>query len=140
LGSESNRRRTLYAKISRHELNPLLRLFDFPDPNVTAATRTTTTVPLQQLFVLNSEFLVQQSKGLATRAAGALGLATGDLEWIDSAFRLALGRRPSLEERDLGQRFLASVRSEEGSRTSALTAREQFAQAILSSNEFMFVD
>ncbi len=38
-------RRTVYAKISRHDLNGLLRLFDFPDANVTADKRTETTVP-----------------------------------------------------------------------------------------------
>ena len=30
------KRRTVYAKVSRHELDGLLRLFDFPDANVTA--------------------------------------------------------------------------------------------------------
>ena len=42
------KRRTVYAKISRHELDGLLRLFDFPDANVTADKRTVTTVPQQQ--------------------------------------------------------------------------------------------
>src|SRR5207302_5206345 len=53
LAAPDNRRRTLYGSVSRHELNPLLRLFDFPDPNITSDQRTVTTVPLQQLFVLN---------------------------------------------------------------------------------------
>ena len=46
-----HRRRTLYGYISRHRLDDLLRLFDFPDPNITAGERSVTTVPLQQLFV-----------------------------------------------------------------------------------------
>ena len=58
LSDAKNRRRTVYAKISRHELDGLLRLFDFPDANVSAAKRTETTVPQQQLFVLNSPFFV----------------------------------------------------------------------------------
>ena len=36
----SNLRRTVYAKISRHDLNHLLRLFDFPDANITSERRT----------------------------------------------------------------------------------------------------
>src|SRR4029077_20932024 len=67
LTSPDNRRRTLYALVSRHELNSLLRLFDFPDPNITNDERTVTTVPLQQLFVLNSEFMVRNAKALAAR-------------------------------------------------------------------------
>ncbi len=33
LNDGNNRRRTLYAAVSRHDLNSTLRLFDFPDPN-----------------------------------------------------------------------------------------------------------
>ncbi len=65
-----NRRRTFYGFVSRHELNPLLRLFDFPDPNITSDERPVTTVPLQQLFVLNSEFMVRNAKALAARIQG----------------------------------------------------------------------
>ena len=46
--------------MSRHDLNGLLRLFDFPDPNLTAEKRAVTIVPLQQLFVLNSEFMADR--------------------------------------------------------------------------------
>ena len=63
----SNRRRTYYAKVSRHSLDGLLRLFDFPDPNITADKRAVTAVPLQQLFVLNSEFMERQAKALAAK-------------------------------------------------------------------------
>ncbi len=37
--SKNRRRRTIYGMVSRHELNPLLRLFDFPDPNITSDQR-----------------------------------------------------------------------------------------------------
>ena len=37
LDDANNKRRTLYGFVSRHRLNELLRLFDFPDPNITAA-------------------------------------------------------------------------------------------------------
>ena len=35
LNDANNRRRTVYAKVSRHDLYGLLRLFDFPDANIT---------------------------------------------------------------------------------------------------------
>ena len=60
-------RRTLYAAISRHDLAWMLRLFDFPDPNITSGGRVETTVPLQQLFVLNSEFMVANARAVAAR-------------------------------------------------------------------------
>src|SRR5262249_29146449 len=43
LAAADNNRRTVYAKISRHDLNSLLRLFDFPDANITSERRTETT-------------------------------------------------------------------------------------------------
>src|SRR5204863_1255501 len=91
-----NRRRTIYGKISRHELNNLLRLFDFPDPNLTTGERTVTTVPLQQLFVLNSEFMVRNAKALAARLKASAG---DDAGRIRHAFLLLYGR--PVTEREL---------------------------------------
>src|SRR5205814_10457675 len=67
LSAGTNFRRTVYAKISRHDLNQLLRLFDFPDANITSERRNETTVPQQQLFVLNSPFVIETAKALAAR-------------------------------------------------------------------------
>src|SRR5213079_3749371 len=71
LSSADNNRRTLYGAVSRHNLDPLLRLFDFPDPNLTADRRPVTSVPLQQLFVLNSEFMARQARAFAARVRDA---------------------------------------------------------------------
>src|SRR6185437_16189730 len=79
LNDSSAKRRTVYAKISRHELNGLLRLFDFPDANVTADRRSVTTVPQQQLFALNSDFMVNQAKAFVVRVSKAGGQFA---EWI----------------------------------------------------------
>src|SRR5258708_37932715 len=90
LASPDSRRRTLYGTVSRHNLDGLLRLFDFPDPNITSERRTVTTVPLQQLFVLNSDFMVQQAKALAARAASIS--TDDDAARIRHAYRLLFGR------------------------------------------------
>ncbi|HUQ68678.1 MAG TPA: PSD1 and planctomycete cytochrome C domain-containing protein, partial [Planctomycetaceae bacterium] len=58
------RRRTVYSRVSRLELNALLARFDFPDPNVHSDGRTETTTPLQKLFVLNSPFMQRQAESL----------------------------------------------------------------------------
>ena len=71
LDAPANHRRTVYAAISRHDLAWMLRLFDFPDPNITSGGRVETTVPLQQLFVLNSEFMVANARAVAARLLAA---------------------------------------------------------------------
>src|SRR5207248_8162135 len=105
LSSPENRRRTLYGAVSRHNLDPLLRLFDFPDPNLTADRRPVTSVPLQQLFVLNSDFMARQSKALASRVTA---LESDDEARIRRAFLLLYARPPSDREVRLGKDFLAA--------------------------------
>jgi cytochrome c553 len=127
------KRRTVYAKISRHELNGLLRLFDFPDANVTADKRTVTTVPQQQLFALNSEFMASQAQTFAARVDK---LAKGDSEWVAAAYRLAFGRAPETREVELAERFLKLPAKPD----DKLTRKQQYAQVLLASNELMYVD
>jgi cytochrome c553 len=139
LAKPDNRRRTLYAAVSRHELNSLLRLFDFPDPNITSDERPVTTVPLQQLFVLNSEFMVRNAKALAARLTG--GPDEGDASRIRQAFLHLYGRPATEPEVQLGQEFLAAAElgGDSGGETR-LTRWEQYAQVLLSASEFLYVD
>jgi hypothetical protein len=132
LANENNRRRTLYAAISRHDLNPTLRLFDFPDPNLTSERRVMTTVPMQQLFVLNSDFMVRQTKALAARVQGE---SLSDDARLDRLYQLVLSRLPRDSERALARTFLAKPAND-----AKLSRWEQLAQALLSTNEFVFVD
>ena len=56
-----------FSRASRLELNKLLAMFDYPDPNVHADRRVETTTPLQKMFVLNSPFMVDQASALSGR-------------------------------------------------------------------------
>ncbi len=142
LTSPSNHRRTFYASVSRHELNGLLRLFDFPDPNITSAERTVTTVPLQQLFVLNSEFMIRNAKALAARLAAEP--EPDERGRIRRAYELLYGRPATERELHLGWTFLTAEEPTGDARVgrgeNALTRWEQYAQVLLSASEFLFVD
>jgi len=59
------KRRTVYGKVSRYRLDEYLQLFDFPSPSFSAEKRHITTVPLQRLFFMNSDFMQQQAELLA---------------------------------------------------------------------------
>ncbi|MBV9126178.1 MAG: DUF1553 domain-containing protein, partial [Planctomycetes bacterium] len=137
LAAPDNRRRTIYGSVSRHDLDSLLRLFDFPDPNITCGRRTVTTVPLQQLFVLNSDFLVKNAQALAVRLKA--GPDKDDAGRIRRAFLLLYGRPVTDQELELGLSFLQATDPAED-HGSTLTRWERYAQVLLSTNEFLYVD
>src|SRR5262249_30123898 len=66
----ANKRRTVYGKVSRYKLDTYLQTFDFPSPNISAEKRFTTTVPLQRLFLMNSDFMQIEAEELAKRVSG----------------------------------------------------------------------
>ena len=119
-------RRTVYSYISRLELDKMLAMFDFPDPNVHSEQRNQTTTPLQKLFVLNNPFVVRQAAALAERVRGISG---DEVQRIDIAYRTLFARPPTDEEMQLGLAFLA-----EGDRWP------EYAQVLLVSNELLMVD
>ena len=112
-----------------------MTLFDFPDANVTSDRRSVTTVPQQQLFVLNSDFTVDTAKAFAKRLEKD---APRDEDRVTLAFRLAYGRTPTDVEKDASLEFLCDARTPQTA--DRLNAWEQFAQAILAANEFLWVD
>lgn len=122
LDEVANQRRTVYARISRGRLNPLLRLYDFADPAQHSPGRDLTTTPLQQLFVMNSAFIEEQAAALAGQVA-ALEDA-GDK--VRTLYRDVFSRDPQASELDLGISFLSE---------RPLT---QYAQALLAANEVIF--
>ncbi len=130
---ESSLRRTTYATISRSRIDPTLAMFDFPDANVSSERRSVTMVAQQQLFVLNSKFMIAAARAFAARIEAA---ATDDDSRITFAYRLAFQRNPQEDELAIGRQFLSTT-----SQTSAdkLTPWQRYAQALLASNEFTWI-
>jgi len=128
---EAEGSRTVYSRISRLELNPLLARFDFPDPNAHSAWRSETTTPLQKLFVLNSPFMMRRAEELADRLS-AEAVSSDPSARVEAAYRRLFARPPTAEERRLAFEFLGP----EADRTRWTT----YAQALLLSNEFFILD
>ncbi len=126
LSEPCNLRRTVYGLVSRRQLEGTLALFDFPNPMATSDERVQTATPLQQLFFLNSSFIEQRARSLARRVAPA-----GDQRArIEKAYGLLFQRKPSQEETALGLEYLGKGDD----------AWPQYAQALLMSNELLFID
>jgi uncharacterized protein DUF1549/uncharacterized protein DUF1553/cytochrome c len=97
-------RRTVYGKVSRYKLDEFLQLFDFPSPNLSAEKRFTTSVPLQRLFFMNSDFMQQQGELLARRIANE----PNNTARIQKAYRLIFGRAPTDAEVKAGIAFITT--------------------------------
>ncbi|MDP2055878.1 MAG: PSD1 and planctomycete cytochrome C domain-containing protein [Acidobacteriota bacterium] len=95
-------RRTVYGKVSRYKLDEFLQLFDFPSPSQTAEGRFATSVPLQRLFFMNSDFMQQHAERVAEQVADE----PDDAARIAVVYRKLFGRVPTAEETKAGRDFL----------------------------------
>jgi len=131
----NSRRRTLYLMTVRSDKSGFPFLFDMADPENIVDERTVSTVAPQALFLLNNSFALEQIAPLVERILGEAG--TGERERIELAYELLYGRPPREEEAALGTKFLAAIQARGEPKVEA--AWEQYCQALLCANEFIYV-
>ncbi|WP_254506597.1 PSD1 and planctomycete cytochrome C domain-containing protein [Anatilimnocola floriformis] len=136
------KRRSIYLMQQRLKKNPYLAIFDGADPSSSTAVRLPSTTPLQALFMLNDPFAHQSAAKFAARVIAA---KSDEPARIETIYQLTMTRSPSADEARECSEFLKAYREK-------LTARgvpppqvdgdtwSALARAILSSNEFAFVD
>ncbi len=138
-------RRTLYSEISRLELNKMLALFDFPDPNTHAERRAITITALQKLFVLNSPFMLAQAKQLRQRF-DTLPPETPTEERLRAMIRAAFAREADPSEIESYAHYLwqrttsADPQNDKANAEAVARAWEEVAHVMLASNEMMYLD
>ncbi|MES2791782.1 MAG: PSD1 and planctomycete cytochrome C domain-containing protein [Planctomycetota bacterium] len=128
-------RRTVYASIDRLALPSLFRTFDFPSPDTTTPQRDNTTVAPQALFMMNHPFALESAQYLSTRkeVTGAADLAAR----VARLYELVLSRGPSEGEQKFAAEFFAGPDQQIQETPEKWS---MFAQALLMTNEFSFVD
>jgi len=126
-------RRTVYGFIDRQNLPGTFRIFDFASPDQHSPQRFTTTVPQQALFLMNSPFVIEQARHVIARAD--LVKVTDPLQRITLLSKLILGRAPTDEEQSAMRAYV-----EQATDLGSFGGWQQLAQALLVSNEFVFVD
>ena len=130
-----SKRRTLYAKVSRNaplSSDKFLRLFDFPIPRATAAQRTANVIPQQFLFMLNSRFMLDRARALAARLEKETAKSA---ERVARAYLMLYGRAPTAREQAAAAVYLAGKPPAKGQ----FSRWQQYCQALISSNEFMYI-
>ncbi|MBX3423963.1 MAG: PSD1 domain-containing protein [Pirellulaceae bacterium] len=117
-------RRMIYMTRVRQEKDDLFGSFDCPDGGMSVAKRGHSTTPLQALALLNHPFMSQQSEFLAER----LAQSSSQLDrQIELAWQWCYQRPPTPDELAEAGRFIAQH------------GLQQFARALLCTNEFLFI-
>jgi hypothetical protein len=137
-----SKRRSVYLMTQRIQRHPYLAIFDGADPAASTPVRTTSTTPLQALYLLNDAFVHEQSKQFAARV---MKDAKDDIARLKRAYQLALARPPESSELDGGRKFLAAVR--EKLRADGIPEEQiepeswrAMVRVIFRLNEFVYVD
>ncbi|HJZ56805.1 MAG TPA: DUF1549 and DUF1553 domain-containing protein, partial [Gemmataceae bacterium] len=133
-------RRSVYLMTQRIQRHPFLALFDGPDANAGTAARTTSTTPLQALYLMNDPFVHAQARKFAARMRKERDT---DATRVEQAFVLLYGRPPTEEEKSAALGYLAKVTAKLGERPGSPrpeAAWESLARALFLSNEFVYVD
>jgi Protein of unknown function (DUF1553)/Protein of unknown function (DUF1549)/Planctomycete cytochrome C len=102
----ANARRTLYSFVDRESLAPVLRDFDFANPDLLIPQRNETIVPQQALFAMNHNFVSQRARQMEKRI-----VEPDNKAFIQKLYADALQRAPTEDELRLAFDFIESSAS-----------------------------
>jgi hypothetical protein len=138
-------RRSIYLPVLRSMLYDVFQAFDFPDPSTPNGQRASTTVAPQGLFMLNSKLTRDQARSLAEALVNRQDL--DDAGRAKLAYIRILGRDPADFEVSRATSFVRAYAARAPSGTAsaqagdpALRSWQAFCQALVASNEFLFVE
>ncbi len=136
---DNSARRSVYLRVKRSELIPLMTMFDAPEPTQSIGERVATTVPTQALAMLNSPFVRQQAEKFFARIRPSREAPLN--ETINRAYQTAFARAPSESERSQMLAFIEAQRRSFGTDAAAVDkACIEFCHVLLCLSEFVYVD
>ena len=127
-------RRSLYVHTKRSLREPLLAVFDQPDPDIACAVRFPTNVPTQALMTLNGDFVRARAAALAKDVTAGAVTPPGR---VQAAVLRTLGRPATPVETARAEALIAEL---QGNGLSELEALELYCLGLFNRNEFLWVD
>jgi hypothetical protein len=97
-------RRSIYGYIDRGNVPELMAHFDFSDPDMPNSKRTTTIVPQQALFLMNSPMAVDVARRVIARSE--FQQSDTDLRRVFALYRVMFQRQPAPKEIEIGINFV----------------------------------
>lgn len=135
---EGARRRSVYLQQRRSQTLSMLKVFDAPAVATVCTTRPSSTVPLQSLALLNSDFAVTCGESFATRLLQETDRSSAQV--VLRAWQIAVGRDPTPGEQSLALQFVTEQRQQYTGDDAERLAIADFCQMLLSSNAFLYVE
>jgi hypothetical protein len=133
-------RRSIYVQQRRSALPYQLAVFDEPQMEPNCEARNCSTVAPQSLLLMNSSFVVEQSRAFAKRVLQEAGATSDSATLVKHAWALAFGVRPTAADESDATHYL----DEQSASFRGADAREKalasLCQALLGSNQFLYVD
>jgi mono/diheme cytochrome c family protein len=114
-------RRSVYGYVDRGNLPELMAHFDFSDPDMPNSKRTTTVVPQQALFLMNSPMAVDIARKILARPEVAA--AKDDMGRLMAIYRIIFQRAPRPDEIRLGYGFVKKEDGEQDETAAAMSAK-----------------
>jgi hypothetical protein len=131
--------RSIFLQQRRTQIPTFLGTFDAPSIVFNCARRAETTMPLQSLSLLNSDFAVKRGEDFARRLEREGGLDAAPR--ISRSFLLACGREPDSIERKAAARFLDDQRQAYAGKPDAeQRAWADFCQSLFGLNSFLYLE
>ncbi|MDF1852905.1 MAG: PSD1 and planctomycete cytochrome C domain-containing protein [Verrucomicrobiales bacterium] len=124
-------RRSVYGAIYRNFLSPFMLTFDVPSPFGPKGRRSVSNVPAQALVLMNDPFVAEQSQIWAKRL---LAEAPNEEARLTRLFEMALSRKPTEQEKNRVQSFLASQ-----TENSPLETWTSLVHVAINKKEFIFI-
>jgi cytochrome c553 len=103
-------RRTVYGFIDRQNLPGLFRTFDFASPDNSTSKRYETTVPQQALYMMNSPFVLAQTRRIISELDAQPDKAPA--QRIAQLYRRILQREPTAAETETSLKALETLQRE----------------------------
>lgn len=131
-------RRSIYLQQKRTQVHSLLQVFDAPSIVFNSTRRARSTMPLQSLSLLNSEFAVARSRSLAAHLREGF---LSDSERIRRLWIRTTGYEPTEDDLAASFRFLQTQVAEyAGQPDPDANAWTDLSQALLIGNAALYVD
>ncbi len=130
-----SQRRSIYLPVIRNHLYPVFQLFDYTDASVASGHRSSSILPTQALFMMNSPFVEQASSAFARQLISEFSDGT---QRVQSVYLRAFSRPATDQEVERALSFVHRAQQLSDS-AAELQAWKWLCQSMFAANEFIYI-